>query len=259
MEVISIAIAKGGTGKSSIATSLAAEINSKKKKKVLLIDMDTQANATTCMGIKKAKYSLYHCLSEEIPFEDAVVHTPNGDVLGGNAYLSVLEEELFTNKYGTTAKYRMLRKFLKEQVEKHGYTHCIIDNPPHFGNTITISLMASNKVLIPIIPSELSIEGVMQFYELFDSIKEDNDKLELMGILFNMANTRTREYKRLQEQLKGIFGDKLLDIVIPKDQKVVESQNFQNFADEKQKPCTIAFPKSKASVEIKKLAKLTLR
>ena len=250
MKVISYAIAKGGTGKSSLLVSTASLMSKKEKTKILIIDMDGQGNATTCMGIKKAKYSLFHCISENIPFTEAVIHTPYGDILGGNIFLNVLEEELFTNRYGTTAKYRILRKFLAEQVEPLGYTHCFLDNAPIIGNNLSISLMASNSVVIPIIPSELSIEGIMQFYDVFKSIKEDNEKLEIECVIFNMCNTKTREYKQLQVQLRKTFGDKLLDITIPTDQRMVESQNSKNFKDNIAKPCTIAFPYCRASLAI---------
>lgn len=259
MKTIGISVSKGGTGKTSLIVSIIGNLSQREGIKPLLIDMDAQGNATTCMGIKKAEYSLYHCLSQNIPFEKAVIHTSFGDVLGGNIFLNVLEEELFTSKYGTTAKYRILRKFINEQVIQHGYTHCLLDNGPNFGNNIAISLMACDSVLIPIIPSELSMEGIMQFYDVFQSIKEDNEKLELEGIVFNMCNIKTREYKQLQLQLKEIFGDKLLDITIPTDQKMVESQNSKNFRDNVAKPCTIAFPYCRASLAIGDLVDFILK
>jgi chromosome partitioning protein len=259
MKTISVSVSKGGTGKTSLITAIMGVLSQKNNIKPLLIDMDGQGNATTCMGIKQAKYSLYHCLSQNVPFEKAVIHTSYGDVLGGNILLNVLEEELFTTKYGTTSKYRILRKFINEQITKHGYTHCLIDNAPNFGNNITISLMACDSVLIPIIPSELSIEGIMQFYEVFQSIQEDNPTLKIEGVIFNMCNIKTKEYKRLQLVLKKAFGNELLDFVIPTDQKMVESQNSHNFKDNMAKPCTVAFPYCRASLVINDLVDFILR
>lgn len=257
MEIITFAIQKGGTGKSSCATALVGGLH-KREKKVAIIDLDSQGNATTCMGVKKIKYSLYDCIAQGISFEEAVIKTPFGDVLGGNASMSVLEEELFTNKYGTTNKYKLLRNFINNQIMSEKYDYLIIDTPPNLGNLVTLALMATDQVIIPITSDELSIDGILQFYKIFKNTKEDNPKLDLLGFLFNMTDTRTVEYKTSKEDLEAIFGNKVFNFTIPNDQKVVKSHRYKNFKDDMAKPVTIAFPSCKASLAFDPLIDLIL-
>ncbi|MBI3252431.1 MAG: ParA family protein [Candidatus Omnitrophica bacterium] len=223
-KIIAICNQKGGVGKTSTAISLAAGL-ALEGKKVLLVDLDPQGNATSGMGIDKRKVekSTYHALLENSPSPELIVSTviPNLSMVAANENLSGAEVEL-VSELGREGK---LKKFLG-QIDP-SFDFVIVDCPPSLGLLTINALTGAHSVLIPIQCEYYALEGLSQLVKTIDLVKENlNFNLEIEGIVMTMADFRTNLTQEVIGEVKKHFGKKVYNTVIPRNIRLSEAPGF---------------------------------
>ena len=215
MPIISIAIQKGGSGKTTTTINLGAAL-CLAGKRVLLIDADPQANLSQSLGIEdEPVYNLYSELRKEMLGEggelaNAIVATPQGmDVVPASIDLAVAEMEL-VSVYG---REQLLSWLLKPVSEN--YDFILIDCPHAIGMLTVNALVASDRVLIPVPGEFLPLKGVYSFMRQFDIIRKKlNPKLELLGIVMTRFDERKLMNIGVKKQLEEKFAGKVFQTVI---------------------------------------------
>lgn len=221
MKVIAIANQKGGVGKTTTTVNLAASL-AQMGKRVLLVDIDPQGNATMSSGIEKngVEFSVLDLLLEEGDFENCVVPSPTGsfDVIPANGDLTAAEVELID----VDGKEKRLKKGLVEAA--HRYDFVLIDCPPSL-NMLTINAMvACDSILITMQCEYFALEGLSALLNTIRRINETvNPDLEIEGILRTMYDPRNSLTMEVSEQLFGHFGDLVYRTVIPRNVRLAEA------------------------------------
>lgn len=221
-KIICIANQKGGVGKTTTAINLAASLAAAEKK-TLLIDCDSQGNATSGIGIDKSIIStknLYHSLIGKVPLKDVIVGTqiPFLDVVPANQDLIGIEIE-FVNLEGREKKLRNLLKNL-DMV----YDFVIIDCPPSLGFLTINALVASDSLIIPLQCEYFAMEGLGHLLNTVKLVKTRlNPALALAGILLTMFDTRNLLSHRVSEDVREHLGKKVFNTVIHRNVRLSES------------------------------------
>ena len=230
-EVIAIANQKGGVGKTTTAVNLSAAL-ALEGKRVLLVDADPQANATTSLGFHRDtyEYNIYHVMLGTKELNDIILDTeiPTLKVAPSNIGLVGIEKEF----YKDTSDRELVLKRCIDPVRKD-YDFIIIDSPPALGPITINTLSAANSVLIPIQCEFFALEGLAQLLNTIKLVKQTiNRSLQIRGFLPTMYSSQNNLSKQVFADLAQHFESKLFKIddnsyvVIPRNIKLAESPSF---------------------------------
>ena len=221
MKIISIINQKGGVGKTTTALSLSAALGVLEKK-VLLIDMDPQSNATSGLGIdsNEATLSSYDLIIGNAKASNIVIQTssPNLDLIPAKIDLVGLEIEIVNE----SSREYLLKNALEKIKEK--YDFIIIDCPPSLGLITLNALTCSNSVIIPIQCEYFALEGLGKLLNTIKGVqKVHNPNLSLEGILLTMFDSRLRLSNQVKQDVKKHFGNIVFNTIIPRNVSLGEA------------------------------------
>ena len=245
-KTIAIANQKGGVGKTTTSVNLSACLAAEGKK-VLLVDVDPQGNATSGYGIDKSKIeqSIYNVLVEGLPIKESIQKTTfkNLHILPATIELAGAEVELVSAISRETKLKRAI-----DQI-KENYDYVIIDCPPSLGLLTLNSLTAADSVLMPIQCEFYALEGVSQLMNTVKLVQQNlNSALVLEGVLLTMYDSRTKLSVQVAEEVKNHFQERVYQTVIPRNVRLSEAPSYGQ-------PIIEYDPKSKGAEVYQALAK----
>ena len=220
--VFAVANQKGGVGKTTSSVNLAASLAATRKK-VLLVDLDPQGNATSGSGVDKheVENTVYDVLVDDLPMEDAISDTPEAsgfDLVPANGDLTAAEVQLLDMKM----KEFRLRNSLARVRERYDYI--LIDCPPSLNMLTVNALTAADSVIVPIQCEYYALEGLTALLNTIDKISTVlNPKLHIGGLLRTMYDPRNSLSNDVSNQLITHFGDKVYRTIIPRNVRLAEA------------------------------------
>ena len=252
MKIISIINQKGGVGKTTTVINLASAL-SQQGKKILVIDLDPQGNATTGLGLSNTEQSdqtIYGILNGTTSISNVIKKTSfeNLDLITSNVDLSGLEVETAGDSDRAFILKTKLIAYLNDS--RALYDYVLIDCPPSLSLLTVMALVSSNSLLVPLQTEFFALEGLTQLMKTIDRIKVNlNPKLAIQGILLTMYDRRNKLSSQVEQEARDYFKEKVYQTVIPRNVRLSEapshgvpvliydknclgSQSYYNFTDE---------------------------
>jgi chromosome partitioning protein len=226
MRILAVANQKGGVGKTTTAINLGTALAASGKR-VLILDIDPQGNASTGLDIQPAdrKVTAYHVMLGDRPVSAALMQTkvPNLSIIAGDANLSGLETELMS---GLRPQHR-LRDALKAYASTNAggaFDYILIDCPPSL-NILTVNAMtAANAVLVPLQCEFFALEGLAQLMETVRAVQGGlNPDLEIQGVVLTMYDRRNNLSDQVANEVRRYFPDKVYETIIPRNVRLSEA------------------------------------
>ena len=252
MKIISIINQKGGVGKTTTVINLAAGL-SQLNKKILVIDLDPQGNATTGLGLSNlnnSKDTIYGVLNGAKEINEVIKKTKfhNLDIITSNVDLSGLEVETADDSNRAFILNTKLGAYLNNSGESYDYV--LVDCPPSLSSLTVMALVCSNSLLVPLQTEFFALEGLTQLMKTIERVKVSlNPDLKIRGILLTMYDKRNKLSSQVEKEARNYFREKVYSTVIPRNVRLSEapshgmpvliydksclgSKSYFNFADE---------------------------
>ncbi|MGZ7040155.1 MAG: ParA family protein [Thermoanaerobaculia bacterium] len=221
--IIALANQKGGVGKTTTAINLGASIAACERR-VLIIDLDPQANATSGLGLpKNERKSMYPVLVDGLPIREIVratelptlfVAPASVDLVGAEVELSDVDQREYRLKVAAEAL-------------RGEYDYILVDSPPSLGLLTVNALTAADAVLVPMQCEYFALEGVSQLLNTIERVRESlNPSLEIEGFALTMYDDRMNLARQVAEEVRSHFGEKVYDTVIPRNVRLGEAPSF---------------------------------
>ena len=225
-EILSIINQKGGVGKTTTAINLAAGL-ALKNKKILIIDLDPQGNATTGLGLSNSESSdetIYAVLNGKKNILDVIKKTQfqNLDLISSNVDLSGLEVETAGDSKRAFILKERIMAYLKDSSSK--YEYIFIDCPPSLNLLTVMALVTSHSLVVPLQTEFFALEGLTQLMKTIDRIKINlNSGLKIKGILLTMYDKRNKLSSQVEKEARDYFKGKVYSTVIPRNVRLSEA------------------------------------
>ncbi|MDA7714511.1 ParA family protein [Candidatus Pelagibacter sp.] len=226
MQIISIINQKGGVGKTTTVINLAAGL-AQQEKKVLVIDLDPQGNATTGLGLSNLENStdtIYGVLNGTKSITEVIKKTgcENLDIVTSNVDLSGLEVETASDSERAFILKVKLASYLNDS--RGQYDYILIDCPPSLSLLTVMALVSSQSLIVPLQAEFFALEGLTQLMKTIERIKVSlNPELKIRGILLTMYDKRNKLSSQVEKEARDFFNDKVYLTVIPRNVRLSEA------------------------------------
>jgi len=225
MKVIAIANQKGGVGKTTTAVNISSAL-ARRGQRILLIDLDPQANATSGLGVDPddaENGSIYSVLLGDSTLASKIQETPrrNLSIIPSEMNLAGVEIELAR----MDDHLLILQGILRQAKKRRKFDFCILDTPPSLGVLMTSALSAADEVLVPLQCEWFGLEGLSKILHVIDQVRDSgvNPRLKIEGILMTMYDGRTNLSRKVVQEVKNYFPEWLYRSVIPRTIRLGEA------------------------------------
>jgi len=226
MQIISVINQKGGVGKTTTVINLAAGL-SQQDKKILVIDLDPQGNATTGLGLSnlgESEDTIYGVLNDTKQISEVIKKTEfkNLDIITSNVDLSGLEVETAGDSNRAFILKLKLTAYLNDS--RGSYDYILIDCPPSLSLLTVMALVSSNSLVVPLQTEFFALEGLTQLMKTIERIKINlNPELNIRGILLTMYDKRNKLSSQVEKEARDYFNEKVYSTVIPRNVRLSEA------------------------------------